>query len=73
MWTGIAQSVQRLATWSGEGVETVQGSNPGGGEILRTLHTGTGVHPASFTMGTESVSGVQTAEMALTIHSPSGE
>ena len=30
-WTGIAQSVQRLATgW------TVRGSNPGGGEIFRT-------------------------------------
>jgi hypothetical protein len=31
MWTGIPQSVQRLATgW------TVRGSNPGGGEIFRT-------------------------------------
>ena len=30
-WTGIAQSVQRLATgW------TIRGSNPGGGEIFRT-------------------------------------
>ena len=30
-WAGLAQSVQRLATgW------TVQGSNPGGGEIFRT-------------------------------------
>jgi len=37
---------------------TVRGSNPGGGEILRTLQTGPGVHRASYTMRTKSFPGV---------------
>jgi hypothetical protein len=54
MWTGIAQSVQRLATcW------TVRGSNPSGGEIFRVLPDGPGDHPASYTMGTGSFPGVK--------------
>ena len=51
---GIAQSVYRLATgW------TVRGSNPGGGEIFRTLPVVTvpGAHTASYTMGTGSFQG----------------
>jgi len=51
---GIVQSVQRLATsW------TVQGSNPGEGEIFRPVQTGHGDHPASYTMGTGSFLGVK--------------
>jgi hypothetical protein len=34
----------------------VRGSNPGGGEILRT---GPGAHPPSFTLDTESLPGVK--------------
>ena len=49
-----AQSVQRLASgW------TVRRSNPGGGEVFRTLQTGPGVHPASYTVGTGSFPGVK--------------
>jgi hypothetical protein len=32
----------------------VRGSNPDGGEIFRTLQTGPGAHPASYTTGTVS-------------------
>ena len=47
------QLVQRLATdW------TVRGKNPGGSGIFRTLLTDPGIHPASCTMGSGSVSGV---------------
>jgi hypothetical protein len=35
------------------------GSNPGGGEIFRTLQTGPGAHPASCTMGTGYFPGVK--------------
>jgi hypothetical protein len=50
-WAAIAQSVQRLATrW------TVLGSNPGGGEIFRTRPGCSSGHPASFTLGTRSLS-----------------
>jgi hypothetical protein len=38
---------------------TVQGSNPGGGEIF---HTDPGIHAASYTMGTGSFSGDKTAK-----------
>jgi hypothetical protein len=49
--TGIAQSVQRLAIgW------TVRGSNPGGARFSATVQTGPWAHPASFTMGTGSLS-----------------
>ena len=36
-----------------------RGSNPGGGEILPTVQTGPGAHPASYTMGTGSFPGVK--------------
>jgi hypothetical protein len=35
---------------------TVQGSNPGVGEIFALVQTGAGDHPASCTMGTGSLS-----------------
>jgi hypothetical protein len=54
MWAGIAQLVQRLATGL-----TVRGSNPGGGEIFRSLQTGSAAHPASYTVGTGSFPGVE--------------
>jgi len=38
---------------------TVLGSNPGGSKIFRTLQTGLGAHPASYTMGTGSLPGVK--------------
>ena len=47
MWTGIAQSVQRLATR-----RTVRGSSPGGTRCSAAVQTGPGAHPASYTMGT---------------------
>jgi hypothetical protein len=57
MWTGIAQSVQRLATgWK------VRGSNPGGGgeeKFSAPIQTGPEAHPASYTMGTGSFPGVK--------------
>ena len=34
---------------------TVQESNPAGGEIFPPVHTGPGIHPASYTMGTASL------------------
>ena len=56
LWTGIAQSVQRLATgW------TVRGSNPGGvGAIFSApVQTGPGTYSASYTKGTGSFPGVK--------------
>jgi hypothetical protein len=51
---GIAQSAERLPTgW------TVRRSNPGGGDIFRTRTERPGAHPASYTMGTGSFSGVK--------------
>ena len=38
---------------------TVRGSNPGGSEIFRTVQSGLGAHPASYTMGTGSFPGVK--------------
>jgi hypothetical protein len=38
---------------------TVRWSNPGGGEIFRTVHTGSGAHPVSCTMGAGSFPGVK--------------
>jgi hypothetical protein len=54
---GIARSVQRLAAgW------TVRGSIPGGG-------TSPGAHPASYTMGTGSLSwGYSGRDVVFTIH-----
>jgi len=37
----------------------VRRSNPGGGKIFRTIQTGPGAHPASYTMGTGSFQGVK--------------
>jgi hypothetical protein len=46
--------VMRLATgW------TVRGSNPGGGRFSAPVQTGHGAHPASYTTGTGSFSGVK--------------
>jgi hypothetical protein len=51
---GTAQSVQRLAMgWA------VRRSNPGGGEIFRTVQTGPRAHLASCTIGTGSFPGVK--------------
>jgi len=52
----MAQSVKQLATgW------TVWGSNPGGGgaRFSELLQTGPRAHPASYTRGTGSFSGVK--------------
>jgi len=38
---------------------TVQGSNPGGGEIFHTHPDQSWAHPASYTMGTGSFLGVK--------------
>ena len=51
---GRAQSVQRLDTgW------TVRGSNPGRARFLAHVQTGPGAHPASYTVGTGSFTGVK--------------
>jgi len=36
---------------------TVRGSNPGGGEFSAPAQAGSGTHPASCTIGTDSVPG----------------
>ena len=58
---GITQSVQRLATgW------TVRGSNPGGGtRFSAPVQTGSDAHPASCTIGTESLLGVKRPERGV--------
>jgi hypothetical protein len=54
LWAGIAQSVLRLATgW------TVRGSNTGRGGFSAPVQTGPVAHPASYTMGAESLPGVK--------------
>ena len=54
VWAGIAQSVQRLATgW------TFRGSNPGVGEIFRTLPDQPWGVPSNLYMGTASFRGVK--------------
>jgi hypothetical protein len=60
----IAQSVQRLATgW------TVRGSNPGGARFSAPVQTDPGAHPASCTMGTGSLTGVESGRgVTLTPH-----
>jgi hypothetical protein len=50
---------------------TVWGSNPGGGEILRTRPDRAGAHPASYTMGTGSFPGVQRPELGVDHPPPS--
>jgi len=45
-WTGIAQSVQRLATGS-----TVRGSNPGQARFSAPVRAGPGTHPANLDTG----------------------
>jgi len=40
---------------------TVQGSNPGGGEIFHTVDTDFGTHAASYTVGTGSFPGGKSA------------
>jgi hypothetical protein len=51
VWTGIAQSVKRLATnWA------VGASNPCKGEISAAVRTGPTAHPAFYTSGNESPS-----------------
>ena len=64
-WTGIAQSISRLATgWA------VRGSNLGGGEILSTRPDLPYYHPAFCTMGTGSLSrGSSGRDVPLTTHS----
>ena len=51
LWTGVAQSVQRLAGRSGDRI-------PGGGvaRISTLVQTGPGTHPASCAMDTGSLS-----------------
>ena len=53
MRAGIAQSVQRLATG-----RTVRASNPGA-RFSEPVQTGSGAHPASYTMSTGSFPGVK--------------
>jgi hypothetical protein len=66
MGTGIAQSVQRLATgWK------VWGSNPNGKRFFAPIQTGSGAHPASCTMGTGFFPGVKAAEAWCWPHTPS--
>jgi hypothetical protein len=51
-WAGVAQSVQRLATgWTTEGSEF---ESQYGQEfsLLHVVQTGSGAHPASYSMGT---------------------
>ena len=47
----------------------LDGSNPGGGEIFRTVQTGLGAHPSSCTMGIGSFLGVKSGrDVTLTPH-----
>jgi len=52
---------------------TVQGSNPGGGEIFRPIQPGPGAHPASYTMGTGSFPGVKRPGRGINHTSPSSD
>ena len=51
---------------------TVQGSNPGAGEIFRAVETNPNAHPASCTMGSGSFSGVKQPECGADHPPPSG-
>ena len=46
------------------------GSNPGGHEIFRPIHTGPGAHPASCKMGTGSFPGGKVQPGRAADHSP---
>jgi hypothetical protein len=47
-----------------------QGSNPGGARFSAPVQTGPGAHPASCTMGTGSLSGVENGwDMMMNHHS----
>jgi hypothetical protein len=67
LWTGIAQSVLGLATdW------TVRGSNPGARrDFLQPSRPASVAHPASYTTGTGSFSGVKRPKSGVDHQPPS--
>jgi hypothetical protein len=57
---GIAQSVKRHAPG-----RTIRGSNPSWARFPAPVQTGSGAHPASYTMGTGSFPGVKRPERSV--------